>query len=377
MSLAERHPLIVAGGGPAGAAAAAHLAREGFRPLLLERTTAPHHKVCGEFLSWEAQAYLDELGLDLRALGAAPIHAVRISEGAALVEAALPFTGLGLSRRTLDEALLTRAKEFGAEIRRGPVVREVAPEDGQLTVRLRGGEEIAAKTVFLATGKHDLHAPRRPQADNGLIGFKTYWALAPRQVAALTGAVEVALFEGGYAGLQSVEGGMANLCLLARAELFERAGRSWDGLLALLRERSPHLDARLDGAAALLDRPLTISQVPYGFVHRPAAGDPPGLYRLGDQMGVIPSFCGDGMAIALHSAKLAAMSRLGHEQAAVYHRRMAVDVDGPIRLAQGVYGLSRAAPARRGLMAMFRLFPGLVGALARWTRIPAPLIRTG
>jgi flavin-dependent dehydrogenase len=369
--------LVVVGGGPAGAAAAAYLARESRGPLLIERTSAPQHKVCGEFLSWEAQAYLDELGLDLLALGAAPIGAVRIAEGAELVEAALPFAGLGLSRRSLDEALLARAEALGAEIRRGPVVREVAPGNGWLAVRLRGGEEIAADAVFLATGKHDLRAPRRPASDNRLIGFKTYFALAPNQAAELRGAVEVVLFDGGYAGLQMVEGGMTNLCLLARTDLFERAGKSWGRLLGLLRERCPHLGARLDGAAELLDKPLTVSQVPYGFIHRPAADDPSGLYRLGDQMGVIPSFCGDGMAIALHSAKLAARSHLAHEGAAAYHRRIAADVGGPIRLAQRVYGLSQAAPARRGLMAGFRLFPGLVGALARWTRIPAPLIRTG
>ena len=45
--------VLVIGGGLAGAAAAVHLAGAGRDVCLLERTTGPHDKVCGEFLSFD------------------------------------------------------------------------------------------------------------------------------------------------------------------------------------------------------------------------------------------------------------------------------------------------------------------------------------
>jgi flavin-dependent dehydrogenase len=60
-------PVVIVGGGIAGAVAAATLARAGERPLVLERSRGPHHKVCGEFLSWEAADRIAALGFDLAA----------------------------------------------------------------------------------------------------------------------------------------------------------------------------------------------------------------------------------------------------------------------------------------------------------------------
>ena len=74
-------PVIVVGGGVAGAAFALELARNGQRVVLLERTRNPHHKVCGEFLSEEAQLVLSSFGLDLEALGATSINRFRLVKG--------------------------------------------------------------------------------------------------------------------------------------------------------------------------------------------------------------------------------------------------------------------------------------------------------
>jgi hypothetical protein len=283
--------VVVVGGGPAGASAACRLARQGCRTLLIERSTGPRHTICGEFLSVEAQTDLADLGIDPRALGGAPLRKVRLVHGRRVAEAALPFEGVGLTRRCLDEALLGRAAASGVMVRRGEVAREIAQDGAGLRVHLRGREAIASPTVFLATGKHDLHQPRRQgEGEGDLIGFKSYFALSAAQKGELEGAVEIILFEGGYAGLQSVEAGMVNLCLLVRRPLFQRVGQSWDALLDHLCSTSRHLGRRLEGAGPLLDRPLTISRIPYGFIHRADATEPQGLFRLGDRWGSSPPF---------------------------------------------------------------------------------------
>ena len=109
MSIDRREDVVIVGGGPAGAAAACILASAERPVLLIERDAEPRHKVCGEFLSIEAQTYLAHLGIDLDALGASRISRLRLARERRLTEVGLPFTARGLSRRVLDDALLQRA----------------------------------------------------------------------------------------------------------------------------------------------------------------------------------------------------------------------------------------------------------------------------
>lgn len=345
-------PVTVVGGGLAGAAAACDLARAGRAVTVFERSATPAHKVCGEFLSLEAQHYLRRLGVDPVALGAAPISRVRVIAGTRTVEAGLPFPALGLSRLALDEALLGRAGALGAEIVRGQAV-----------------ECLPGGPVFLATGKHDLRGARRNlrSPPEELVGFKMHLRLRPGATTALKGAVEVILFRGGYAGLQRIEGGIANLCLLAHRDRLRAEGGTWQGLVDGLAAETPHLADRLDGATWLFERPLTVARVPYGHIHRPDPDDT--AYRLGDQACVIASFTGDGMAMALHSAALATTCHLRGDSPQTYHRALARDVAGPIRRAQALYSVGRSAPGQRLLLAALGLWPQALRGMAVLTRV--------
>ncbi|MEO3432022.1 NAD(P)-binding protein [Inquilinus sp. CAU 1745] len=363
---------IIVGGGPAGAAAACLLARAGRPVLLIERDAGPQHKICGEFVSVEARAGLAALGIDIARLGASPVDAVRLIHGRDAARSRLPFRGFGLSRRAMDEALLRKAAQLGATVMRGTAVRGVTPTGGGLAIETAGLGRIDADTLFLATGKHELRGVRRAPGHepDGLIGFKMHFALCPAQRTALEGHVEIVLYEDGYAGLQMVEAGAANLCLLVRRDRFARAGGRWEDFLAGLRRECPHLDRRLEGAVALLEKPLSIARSPYGFVHRPGAADPPGLFRLGDQVGVIQPFAGDGMAIALHSARLAAETHLAGRPALEFHRRVRRDIGGRIRLASLLYAAGRTGRGRAVLVRASRLWPCALRLTAAGTRLP-------
>jgi hypothetical protein len=185
--------------------------------------------------------------------------------------------------------------------------------------------------------------------------------------------VELYLFRGGYAGLQLVEGGRANFCALADAAWLRRAGGKLSVLLEMMGSESPVLAARLAGAAPELTAPLTIARVPYGFIHRPAADECDSLYRLGDQAAVIHSFTGDGMAIALHSAALAARMLLQAAPASAYHARLAGDVSGQIGRAGALHRLLAAPFIGGALFAGARLAPRAVRLAAALTRVPPPV----
>jgi flavin-dependent dehydrogenase len=363
-------PILIAGGGIAGAAVAAGLARAGLDVTLIERETGPANKICGEFLSAEAQDYLIKLGLDPAALGGHQISELALIRGGDRIQAKLPFTGLGISRRTLDEAILTHAGRCGAKILRGCKVTAVSTDAG-LAIDVSGLGQIKPETLFLATGKHDLRRlSRKTNSRNDLVGFKMYFRLTSAAEAMLAGKIALILFSQGYAGFQLVEGQKANLCLLTERSYLQNAGGDWLGLLSNLQAQSSYLRHLLTGAEPLLEKPLTIYRVPYGFVHRPSRSDSTQIYRLGDQAAVIPSFTGDGMAIALHSAALAASCFLAGEPASSYHQKLSADISGQIKRAGQLYALARNAITQPAFFGLAKLWPASLGIAASLTRVP-------
>jgi flavin-dependent dehydrogenase len=357
---------LVIGGGLAGSMAAMRLAATGREVVLLEKEREAHHKVCGEFLSREAIHYLRQAEIEPLHLGAHAIQRVRLHSGNKTVEARLPFTALSLSRRILDETLLAKAQEAGCEVRRSAFVDKLEAIGDGWSVRLRGGESIRTKRVFLATGKHDVKAWERGRATQpDLVGFKMHWKLAQAQSEILRGVMELFLFRGGYGGLSMIEDRTANLCLVVRRRTLRVLG-GWTELLQSIRHEVPALGDRLHNATTSWQKPLAISPIPYGHLGGPADG----VWRVGDQVAVIPSFTGDGMSIALHSAILATDMYLNGDGADDYVRRLTDQLRSGMRFATGL-SRTMVTPAARTLAPfLLSLMPSAMGRIAISTRIP-------
>jgi flavin-dependent dehydrogenase len=357
---------LVIGGGLAGAIAALRLAAAGRDVLLVEKQQGAHHKVCGEFLSPEAVGYLRQGGVDPLRLGAAVVDKLRVSAKRKVVESRLPFRAFSLSRCVLDAALLARAVDGGCEVKRGVQVQELARDGRSWRAQLSDGGAQSARSVFLATGKHDLHGWNRPQGRQGdLVGFKMQWRLRHAPTAELRGFMDLFLFEGGYGGLALVEEDTANFCLVVRRSRLRKAGR-WPELLRNLLEENAMIAERLSGAQSLWEKPMAISSIPYGYLCEREDG----LWPVGDQAAVIPSFTGDGMAIALHSGALAAEMYLCGESPEKYLTKFRGQLRRGMSLATL---LSRGMVSRGGqAVAPFALaaLPRVIDWIARSTRIP-------
>ncbi|MEW9854264.1 NAD(P)/FAD-dependent oxidoreductase [Novosphingobium sp. M1R2S20] len=360
-------PIIVLGGGLAGASVAARLARAGHAVTVLERETGPHEKVCGEFLSVEACSDLETMGLDAHRLGGVPIDRVRVHHRARSIEAKLPFLARGLSRAVLDEALLQLASRSGADVQRGVRVSGV---DGRKVLTSEGAYE--AEHIMLATGKHDLrgHARSTPATKDGYIGLKMHWRLSRSALEALGPAIELILFDHGYAGLQRVGARDANLCLVIRRDRFANIEGGWDGLVASLMGE-PGLRQRLNDAEPLFAKPLAIANLPYGYIHQPQSDEPAHLWRLGDQAAMTASLTGDGMAVALRSARLAADCFQRGASSAAFQALLARHAGTQVRRAMRLQRLSeRPLALRLGLLAA-ELCPWLLAKSAGFTRLPS------
>ncbi len=294
---------LVIGGGLAGCAAAAHLARRGHTVALLEKGHYPRHRLCGEFLSPETQGLFADLGVleAVRAAGACTLDRLRATapSGASYAEA-LPGPALGLSRYRLDALLFDHACAAGADGHTGAWVRRVEGSlDDGFAVHTRDAT-FAARLVLGAYGKRgglDRTLDRPFLRDHApFVGFKAHYAglEVPR-------TIELHAFPGGYAGLSHVEDERLNLCWIMREEVLKEAGGGPEAVIDHALRRNDALAARLDAMTRVTDF-CAVSQVSLAR-KTPFAGD---VCMIGDTAGMIAPMCGDGMAMALQSAALAA-----------------------------------------------------------------------
>lgn len=358
---------IVVGAGPAGSAAAIGLARNDAKTLLLDRARETGDALCGGFLSWQTLQRLDALGIDRTALGGQPVRSVRLFTRQRHSETPLPGAAMGLSRHRLDTVLQAAAVAAGAGLERG--IHATAIEGG--TVQTRDGTRLSAPAIFLAAGKHGFRGfarePAKWQHGDPVIGLRLRLPRHPELDRLIGDAVELHLFERGYAGLVRQEDGSGNLCLAIHKSRLDAAGGDPTAFLRVLGTELPRLGDRV--AYADWSRGVdAIGHVPYGWRARDTM---PGLFRLGDQAGVIPSLAGEGMGLALASADaaLAAWRHGGAAAAPAFQRRLAGRMRRPFALANLIWRMGESPPAADIMTAAASLFPSLVRMMSQATRI--------
>jgi flavin-dependent dehydrogenase len=362
--VADGLPIVAVGGGLAGSAFALELARSGRRVVVIERTRSPTHRVCGEFLSGETQSLLQAYGLDLRALGATSIARLRLVTGRRQAVAPLPFAAAGLSRYRLDEALLSLAQRAGATVIRGVAVTGIEPDAGGVAVQAERRQWRAA-AVGLATGKHSVRGFSRRAG--GMVGFKLHLEAATAAVRDLAGIVQLVFFPGGYVGACVVEDDILSVAWVMDRELVREVGAGWPAQREHLVRQSSWIGDLLAGAKPLFAKPVAVAAIPQGFLRsEPVA---PLVYPVGDQLAVVPSFTGDGMAVALHSGRTAARAVMAGQPAEAWQGALARELRRQLLVARGV-GLLLETPATCAVaIALAWLFPSLATGIARATRL--------
>ncbi|KQM26583.1 MULTISPECIES: NAD(P)/FAD-dependent oxidoreductase [unclassified Sphingomonas] len=359
----RRTPALIAGGGPAGSVAALLLAQGGAQPLVLERSRRSQDALCGGFLSWRTLESLASVGIDPARLGGHVVRRVVLFTARGRAESSLPAPAIGLSRLRLDALLLDAARNAGAGVERGVTIRSA---EGT-TLHTGDGADVTGETLFLATGKHDLRGAMRDAVvgDDPAMGVRVRLAPHPSLTRLVGDAIELHAFAGGYGGLVLQEDGSANLCMALRRSRLKAAG-DLPALLRVLGDELPALGERLAhmGATPAID---AIANVPYGWR---AAGTVPGVYRLGDQAGVIPSLAGEGMGIAIASAIRAARQwqAQGPAGAPVFQQALRGRLHRPIAIA-GLLRTLAEHPATHPLLLVGGRIAPLVAMAARWTRI--------
>ena len=331
---------------------------------MLEATREQGDALCGGFVSWRTLASLDGLGLPVARLGGHPVNRVRLFAGDNYAEARLPSPAIGISRRRLDAFLTAEALAAGAGLDRG-VAAAALEQDGALL--LKDGTRLQPESLFIATGKHELRGLGRARFDAPTLGLRVKLPAHPALSRMIDDAIELHLFEGGYAGLLLQEDGSANLCMAVRKTDFADAGGSPAQFLLTLAAACPALGERLAfmGPSPDID---AIASIPYGWIGQDTR---PGQFRLGDQAACIPSLAGEGNGLALASGirAAAAWERGGALASVDYQRRFARSARVPVGVAKLLWHAAESPPLASLLTSAARIAPALTRLAASLTRI--------
>ncbi len=311
--------VLVVGAGPAGAAAAYHLARHGVDVILADKASFPREKVCGDGLTPRGVRAIQGMGVDPTEAGFVRVDGLRVYGPTVVLDLPwpklerLPDFGVVRTRHDLDHLLVQRAVKAGATL--WERAEAVAPlvDDGWVvgaSVRREDGEAetVRARYVLAADGAASRFAGkagvrRDPTRPLGVAARRYYRSPRPQGTyfESWFDLWENGVILPGYGWIFPVGDGILNVGagLLNTTSHFKEVSprRMLDVFLRTLPEEWGMVEANAEGE--LLSGPL-----PMGMNRRPLAL--PGLLLLGDAGGVVNPFTGEGIAYAIESAEVAA-----------------------------------------------------------------------
>lgn len=280
MSHAE---ICVAGGGPAGLAAAIAFRRAQFSVAVFDCAHPPVDKACGEGLMPEGVAALEELGVVVPPGAGFPFAGVRFLDGDRSLEGTFPaHAGLGVRRTVLHTLLADHAAQAGAELHWG--VKRLQFANGGLLI---GGEQVHPKFMVAADGQNS--ALRRDSGLNEAVqeeiryGFRRHYPVSP-----WSPYVEVHWGKRCQIYVTPVSEHEVGLALLSRDPKLrlEEGLAEFPGVARHIEGIEPSSSER--GA-------LTVSR----RLKRVSA---PGIALLGDASGSVDAITGEGLSLAFRQA---------------------------------------------------------------------------
>lgn len=294
-----KNDIVIIGGGLAGLVSAIHLSKAGLGVTLIEKNEYPKHKVCGEYISNEVLPYLQYLGADPLVAGAKKINRFLVSTTRGkIAETKLPLGGFGISRYTLDHFLSQTALLNNCTIIQD-TVSDIHFENDSFNIITKAGNDLSAKMAIGAFGKRsnmDLKMERSfIENKSPFVAVKTHMQGSfPDDLVALHN------FAGGYCGVSQVENGNLNVCYITNYKSFQQY-RNIENFQQEVLYKNPHLKKVFETAVPVFEKPLTISQI--SFSNKSTVENH--MLMCGDAAGMIHPLCGNGMAMAIHSAKIA------------------------------------------------------------------------
>jgi flavin-dependent dehydrogenase len=301
--------VVIIGGGPAGSVAGINLARAGINTAIIERKSFPRETLCGEFLSSEVSRHLKELNLFERfiSLNPNPVTSFKlITRTGKVFDTTLPFTAYSLKRSVFDNFLLNEAGKSGVHVLQPAEVLSVSIDNSSFRLQLKttdGYKTITAGYVIGAYGKSNLLDKQlKRNFSSHRSGFNAIKFHIKKELLSDICDPVIYIFSGRdiYCGINAVSDQEAVVCFLyKKGALNETPSEKFNKLL----------DENKKFSSVFWNK-IEISNMDlYGAGNiylgkRELIKD--GIMMIGDAAGMIAPVAGDGIGMAIQSAKTAA-----------------------------------------------------------------------
>lgn len=291
--------VVIVGGGLAGLIAAHGLAKQKISCILLEKKEYPFHRVCGEYISEETVSCLESLKLfpsDFNPPRIRRLQLTSVNGKSAILP--LDLGGFGISRYCFDNFLVQKLEGTSVSLQQNTEVEQIHFRNDHFVIKTNA-EEFLADVVIGSFGKRSkldaaLHRDFMKRK-SPYVGVKYHIRTDhPADLIALHN------FKDGYCGLSNIEEGKSNLCYLTHRNNLKKAGSIKEMEESIL-YRNPFLRKIFTHSEFLFEKPETINEISFA-TKSPVENH---LLMCGDSAGMITPLCGNGMAIAIHSAKIA------------------------------------------------------------------------
>jgi len=335
--------IFVAGGGPAGLAAAIAARQRGFRVLVAECLRPPIDKACGEGLMPDSVAALQALGVDLAGATSGLLRGIRFIGPENSATAEFPAgTGIGIRRTLLHQRLVERARRLGVEMRWGARASGLRPG----TVLL-DGEAVPCRWVIGADG-HNSQLSKwagltAAWQSSRRIGLRQHFQITP-----WSDFVEVYWADGRQMYVTPVGSNETGVALLSagRGESFQSALEKFESLARRL--RGARHSTVLKGAPTVTRR---LGSVCHGNVA-----------LIGDASGSVDAITGEGLGLAFQQA-LALADALAAGDLRRYQRAHRRIMSRPRLMCRALLLMDRNPRLRRRALRALAGHPGLLQRL--------------
>jgi menaquinone-9 beta-reductase len=290
--------VIIIGGGLSGLISSIIIARAGIPCLVIEKKSYPLHRVCGEYISNEAAPFLKSLGLYPDQFSPPQINRLQLSSVTGRqAEIKLKLGGFGISRFSFDHFLYQKAKESGVDFILNTEVQEVTFENDTFFVKTEL-KNFEARMVIGAYGKR---SKLDVKLGRSFIKKKSPYAGIKYHIRTDHPEDLISLhnFKGGYCGMSNVDGGKTNLCYLTHSDHL-RHYRDIKKMEEEILFSNPLLKSIFANSDFIFDKPEVINEISFA-TKTPVESHIP---MAGDAAGMITPLCGNGMAMAIHAAKV-------------------------------------------------------------------------
>lgn len=374
--------ILIIGGGPAGSTTALYLSQLGFDITLVEKKAFPRETLCGEFLSKEVTDILKELNLfdDFISLNPNKLNSFRAVDDSGIeLKSHLNFEAYAMKRSVFDSLLVEKAKARKVKVIQPAEVISTIKINSEFISAIEedtGNKiQIKSKLVIAAYGKQNI-LDKKFERDfvnkkSNLNGVKFHLPLTLLKNS-FNDEIRIYTDEELYCGMNQVSDTEMTVCFLENRKQSKIPSR--ERLIDVIKLNNYFQKVFSEEAIEYIKSANIYGTGNIYFGNREVVEN--GIIMVGDAARVISPLAGDGIGMAMESAKLLfeIINEFDLDDAnrekiySLYKKRYEKTFKKRLSTAKIIQGIILNRKSRRLGFGLAKNYPSLLPYLIKFTR---------